>query len=219
MRMAQLERHLRKNAQLTFCAELSVAAPSSVEEEARRTGHFVYWNARAAPGSPAHLDRPYLVADDLEPLLGADADAAFAVLDADGDGAATLEECVAAVEGILRERRNLAAALADARSMVAILETIIGVLLHTLFVFFYLAIFDANIGQVGAAGVLGAAGVCRASLVLCFLLIFLRRPACPLAPPTTTHPPPTRHPPDLDLRLGPPRRLLLRLWLLRAHDL
>ncbi len=153
MRMAQLERHLRKHAQLTFRAELSRAAPpSSVEEEARRTGHFIYWNARAAPGSPAHLDRPYLVAADLEPLLCADADAAFAMLDGDGDGAATLEECVDAVAGILRERRNLAAALADARSIVNILEAIIGVLLHSLFFFFYLAIFDANVGQVSASG-------------------------------------------------------------------
>ena len=46
---------------------------------------------------------------------------------------------------IYKERKNLAYTLQDARGVVSKLELIMGVMMHVLFVFFYLIIFDVSI--------------------------------------------------------------------------
>ena len=45
---------------------------------------------------------------------------------------------------IYKERKNLAYTLQDARGVVSKLELIMGVMMHVLFVFFYLIIFDVR---------------------------------------------------------------------------
>lgn len=45
---------------------------------------------------------------------------------------------------IYKERKNLAYTLQDARGVVSKLELIMGVMMHVLFVFFYLIIFDVS---------------------------------------------------------------------------
>ena len=49
-----------------------------------------------------------------------------------------------AVLQIYKERKNLAYTLQDARGVVSKLELIMGVMMHVLFVFFYLIIFDVR---------------------------------------------------------------------------
>ncbi len=51
--------------------------------------------------------------------------------------------CVLHVQ-IYKERKNLAYTLQDARGVVSKLELIMGVMMHVLFVFFYLIIFDVS---------------------------------------------------------------------------
>ena len=46
---------------------------------------------------------------------------------------------------IYKERKNLAYTLQDARGVVSKLELIMGVMMHVLFVFFYLIIFDVSL--------------------------------------------------------------------------
>lgn len=60
------------------------------------------------------------------------------MLDDDGNGQVTVQECCAACARVFIDRRNLAASLKDARTIVGKLETVIGVVLHIFMFFLYL---------------------------------------------------------------------------------
>jgi hypothetical protein len=149
----------------------------NTEEEAQNVARFLFFNvAGAAPGGFGGGDGdaaaattgagglPAIAPSDLEPFLPADqAREAFAMLDDDGDGAATVGDCEAAVLKILRQRRHLAASLQDTRSIVAVLEVIIGVGVHVLFSFIYLVIFRLDVGQIW---------ISASGLVLAFTFVF-----------------------------------------------
>lgn len=78
-----------------------------------------------------HTGRDVVVLDDLEAFLG-ERDAKFAMdmLDEDRNGVVAVQECCAAVARLFVDRRNLAASLKDARTIVGKLEAVIGVCLH-----------------------------------------------------------------------------------------
>jgi hypothetical protein len=145
--MLSLEKEIRRNTlKVTFRDSLNQTAHTSVqnEEEAKTVARFLFFNIlhsqvggeHAAPATAPADGKPALVPADLEPLLPvADIPGAFAMLDDDGDGAATAADCEAAVLKIMLERRNLAASLEDARSIVAAVEVLFAVVIHIVFIF------------------------------------------------------------------------------------
>ena len=46
------------------------------------------------------------------------------------------------------DRRNLAATLKDGKNITKTLETLIGIVIHTIFIFFYLLVWEANVGSI-----------------------------------------------------------------------
>ncbi|KDD76404.1 hypothetical protein H632_c237p0 [Helicosporidium sp. ATCC 50920] len=162
LKLVQMERYIRKHAlQVTFYDELAAGARSETvtsEEEARRLGFYLFWNLKS------DLDQEELTLDDLERFMRPkDARAAFAMLDADGNGRVSCAEVSAAVASVFRDRENLAASLADARSVVGSLELVIGGVLHVIMVFLYLVIFGVNVLQFYLS---------FSSLVLAFSFVF-----------------------------------------------
>ena len=145
--LSQLERRIRKNA-LTFTWKDEMNKEGSIvvesEEEANRVGEYLY--LRLNDLNP--LYRRGVPQSRLEEILEPDdAAEAFQLLDADGNGIITKDDCVDTVVAIYQDRKNLAKSLSDVRSITAVLETLIGIVLHVIFVFFYLLIFEADIGQ------------------------------------------------------------------------
>lgn len=90
--------------------------------------------------------REYIVLEDLEEFLSEkDAKSGMDMLDADGNGRVNVQECCAAIARVFLDRKNLAASLKDAKSIVGTLETVIGLFLHVLFFFIYLLIWDVDV--------------------------------------------------------------------------
>jgi hypothetical protein len=86
------------------------------------------------------------VLEDLEQFLSEkDAKSGMDMLDADGNGRVNVQECCAAIARVFLDRKNLAASLKDAKSIVRTLEAVIGVFLHVLFFFIYLLIWDVDV--------------------------------------------------------------------------
>lgn len=73
-----------------------------------------------------------------------------------GDGVVNLKECIEAVDAVYVERKNLSKTLKDGRNITKTLETLIGTVIHVVFIFLYLLIFQANVSDiwVGFSGVL-----------------------------------------------------------------
>lgn len=144
-RLAKLERYIRKNElQVTFRDALNQVERSEVssEADAKRVAHFLFWNIKS------NFDTMSIEQRDLEPFLSPESvEPAFLMLDADGDGLVSIEDCVTAVTTIYQERRNLAASLKDTRNITTSLETGIGVALHFVFIFFYLLVFQVSVTQ------------------------------------------------------------------------
>ena len=93
--------------------------------------HHVIWRQSALPGSAAHdvmLQRPET---HLTPCAAC--------------CQVSLHDIRDAVINIYRERKFLAATLRDTRTVVSRLELVIGVVVHLVFVFFYLLIFRVRI--------------------------------------------------------------------------
>jgi mechanosensitive ion channel protein 4/5/6/7/8/9/10 len=86
------------------------------------------------------------VQSDLHPFLEpSEAKAAFTILDENGDGHVSMKELQQAVLKIYQERKNLAHALKDTKSVVGKLQLICQIVFHVLGFFSYLVVF-----QVGA---------------------------------------------------------------------
>ena len=148
-RLAKLERYIRKTAlEVTFRDALNNVERSEVtsEEQAKRVGLFLFWNVKS------DFDKPVISKEDLAYFLPeSEVDAAFEMLDDDSDGKVTVEDCVASVQTIFQERRNLKASLKDSRSIAASLETVVGVILHIILGFIYLIlVFNISFGQIWA---------------------------------------------------------------------
>lgn len=145
MRLAQMEKYIRKNAlQVTFRDTLSRAERREVvtsEQEAKKLAFYLFWNVKS------DYARSTINEEDLRVffLSPRDARLAFELLDADGDGVITAQDVCQAILGVFRERQNLAASLIDTKSVVASLETMIAVVLHIIMAFLYLVIFGVNV--------------------------------------------------------------------------
>ena len=146
VRLNMLETYIRNHKlSVSFNDDLNQKNVSKVENEmeAKRVGSFVFWNIKGdlKKGGITKSDlKPYVCADDL--------DLAFAMLDIDGNGSVDLKECIEAVESIYKERKNLANTLRDARNITKTLENLIGIIVHVLFIFLYLLVFQADVSEI-----------------------------------------------------------------------
>lgn len=145
-RLNKLEKYIRKhNIQITFRDELNRMNNSSFQsdKDARKVATFLFWNIKH------DVDSHYIFKDDLKPFVDEeDLDLAFNMLDTNADGKVNIRDCVSAVEAIYHERCNLASTLRDTKSITRVLETLIGIVIHTIFVFLYLLVFQVNVGQI-----------------------------------------------------------------------
>jgi len=146
VRLNMLETYIRNNKlSVSFKDDLNQTNISQVENEmeAKRVGSFLFWNIKG------DLNNGGITKPDLEPYVSADdLDLAFAMLDIDGDGSADLKECVEAVQSIYKERKNLSNTLRDARNITKTLENLIGIIIHVVWIFLYLLIFQADVANI-----------------------------------------------------------------------
>lgn len=145
-RLNLLETYIRNHAiAVSFKDELNQTNIAKVENqmEAKRVGSFLYWNLKGSLSSEG------IVKEDLEGYVPREElDLAFAMLDIHGQGVVSLKDCIKGVESIFLERRNLANTLKDSRNINKTLETLIGIILHVIFIFFYLLIFQADVSNI-----------------------------------------------------------------------
>ncbi|KAL4448058.1 hypothetical protein ABPG75_005277 [Micractinium tetrahymenae] len=144
IKMSKMEKYIRKHAlEVTFKDALSRVERServTSEIEAKKLGFYLYHNVKT------DFNREHIVLEDLEQFLDEkDAKAAMDMLDSDGNGQVNVQECCAAIAKVFVERRNLAASLKDAKTIVGKLETVIGVALHIFMGFLYLIIFNVDV--------------------------------------------------------------------------
>ena len=66
-------------------------------------------------------------------------------------GAVSLAELKEAVVGVYQERKNLALTLRDTKNVISKLEGLIGGVIHVMWVFFYLAIFNVDVTKASAS--------------------------------------------------------------------
>ncbi|KAI3438435.1 hypothetical protein D9Q98_000866 [Chlorella vulgaris] len=162
LRMSRMEKYIRKHTlEVTFKDALSRTERSeqvTTELEARKLGFYLFHNVKA------DYDRDTIILEDLEEFLSEkDARAAMDMLDEDDNKHVNVQECCTAVARVFLERRNLAASLKDARTIVGTLETLIGCFLHLLMAFLYLVIWNVDVLKAWAG---------FASLFLGFSFIF-----------------------------------------------
>lgn len=150
-----VEKHVRQNR-----LKLVFDKCSSVEDEgsAKQLAFYIFWNVME------DRTRENLVRSDLEHFLPEkDVDKAFKMLDCDGDGKPTWNECRDAVVQVFRRRKQLTAALSDTGSIVGTLHCILVVVLQTIFIFLYLLIWHVDVARVW---------VTFSSIILAFTFIF-----------------------------------------------
>ncbi|EFN57637.1 hypothetical protein CHLNCDRAFT_57189 [Chlorella variabilis] len=156
---------LRMSKMVTFKDTLSRTERSeqvTTELEAKKLGFYLFHNLKA--DYDRHGVGDYIVLDDLEQFLSEkDAKAGMDMLDEDDNGQVNVQECCGAITRVFVDRRNLAASLKDARTIVGTLETLIGIFLHILMGFIYLLIWDVDVLKTWAG---------FASLFLGFSFIF-----------------------------------------------
>lgn len=160
--LAKMEQYIRKNAlQVTFRDELNATERQesvTSKSEAKKLAFYLFWNVKA------DLERTYLIADDVADFLPEeDVEPAFSMLDHNSNGQVSLQECIAAVLSIYEMRCDLAMSLKDTKSVIGKLENVIGVVLHIIFVFFYMLVFQIDVIKTYLA---------LSSLVLAFSFIF-----------------------------------------------
>ncbi|PNH11269.1 Mechanosensitive ion channel protein 10 [Tetrabaena socialis] len=144
--------HIRRNKLrmgVTLTDQLRAAAEGGEESEvtskteAKRLAFYLHMNVL---GLSDFKGRRYLVARDFEPFFNTAQEVreAFGIFDTDGDGRISLGQMVDTIVRVYKERKKLALTLQDTRTVVAKLELICGCVLHIVFAFFYLVIFQAS---------------------------------------------------------------------------
>lgn len=146
-KLHKVEKHIRKNnLTVTFTDQLGQAKHSehvTGEKEARKLAFYLFWNIKP------YFTRNHIIMEDLEAFLSPEkAQEAFDMLDNNGDGKLVLADIRDAVIKIYKERRNLALSLKDTKTVVGKLELVIGVVLHIIFIFFYLMVFNVDLTKV-----------------------------------------------------------------------
>ncbi|CAK0787367.1 hypothetical protein CVIRNUC_010587 [Coccomyxa viridis] len=164
-RLHAVEKHLRKNPLQggTFYDKLQRSTSKkgfaeAAEKQAKRVAFYIYWNVKPDSG------RTFLIPSDFEELLPLEQSReAFGILDSDGNNQLTPGELCRGVTQIYKERANLAVQLKDTKSVVGRLKFVISVVLHIVFIFFYLMIYNVDIQKVW---------LLFSSVVLAFAFIF-----------------------------------------------
>lgn len=151
-RLARMERHMRERKlqaatlteRLARAGDQGEADEVNSSREAKQLAFYLFWNVR-----PPDNNRQHVTLEDLNDFLPPDkAAAALATLDVDHDGAVSLHDMRDAVLQIYNERKHLAFTLADAKSVVARLETLLAVAAHAAAALLYLLIFRVDVGRV-----------------------------------------------------------------------
>ena len=146
MRLNLLETYIRNhNIKVAFKDELNTASIGRIESEgeAKRVGSFLYWNVKGElTGVIVREDLNDFFLDDEEK------DLAFTMLDMSGDGQVDLRECIQAVDAVFVDRHNLAATLKDGKAITKTIENLIGIVIHVVFIFFYLLVWEADVGSI-----------------------------------------------------------------------
>lgn len=159
--LAKMEAYVRRHAlQVNFSDELRATERQEVtsEAEAKKLAFFLFWNVKA------DLERTYLMPEDVADFLPpGEAEEAFAMLDRNGNGTVTLSECIAAVIEIFEARCDLALSLKDTKTVIGKLENVIGVVVHIIFVFLYMLVFNVDVIKTYLA---------LSSLILAFSFVF-----------------------------------------------
>ena len=160
--MFKMEAYVRRHAlQVTFRDELNATERQeevTSETEAKKLAFFLFWNVKADP------ERPYLTFDDVTEFLPpGEAEQAYVMLDRNGNGSVSLSECIAAVVEIFEARCDLALSLKDTKTVITKLENVIAVVMHIIFIFIYMLVFNIDVIKTYLA---------LSSLVLAFSFIF-----------------------------------------------
>lgn len=161
VRTVGLEKYLRKrNLQVTLRDQLNQVEAVSVNISTyQRLGEFLFYHLTH------DMEATEVIKSDIRTFMTKekDVEAAFEMLDFNGDGKIDIEDCKQSLERVYWERANLANTLRDNKSINQVLEFLIGAVIHTIFVFFYLLILRQNVSQLW----LGFSG-----LIVAFSFIF-----------------------------------------------
>lgn len=156
-RLARLEKYMRKkNLKVTFRDQLNqVSGESNVDLQTyKKLATFLFWHITH------DIDATEITREHLSEFFSGekDIDEAFHMLDHNEDGVITLKDCMGSIEKIYHERCNLASSLRDTKAITGVLEFLVGMVIHTIFFFFYLLIFKAHVSEiwVGFTGLLVA---------------------------------------------------------------
>lgn len=140
LKLDAVETHVRKNRlKLVFdrCAEVKD------EASAKQLAFYIFWNVME------DRTREWLVRDDLTHFLPeADVDAAFAMLDIDGDGRPTWQECRQAVTAIFARRQQITDSLQDTDTIIGTVHVILVALVQVVFFFLYLLVWHVDVVRV-----------------------------------------------------------------------
>ena len=165
-RLNRLEKYMRKrNLKVTFRDQLNqVSGESNVDLQTyKKLATFLFWHLTH------DIDAREITRKHIAEFLSDqnEIEDAFQMLDHNQDGTITLKDCIGSIEKIYHERCNLASSLRDTKAITVVLEFLIGLVIHTIFLFFYLLIFKAHVSEiwVGFTGLLVAFSFIFASTV------------------------------------------------------
>ena len=155
MSLEAVQKHVRTNKlKLVFdkCSEVKD------EGAAKQLAFYIFWNVME------DRSRDFLLQSDIAHFLPEkDVDAAFRMLDSDGDGKPTWSECREAVTRIFKQRQTLTSALNDTGSIIGTLHVILLALIQVVSSFFYLLVWEVDVGHVW---------VSFTSVILAFTFVF-----------------------------------------------
>ena len=155
-RLNRMEKYLRKkNLHVTLRDQLNQVEDVMVNVSTyTRLGQFLFYHLTH------DMDAVEVTKDDIRVFVKKEknVDAAFKMLDSNEDGRVDMDDVVQSIEKVYFQRANLASTLRDNKSINYVLELLIGVIIHTLFVFLYLLILHRSVSEllVGFSGLVVA---------------------------------------------------------------
>ena len=160
-RLNRMEKYLRKkNLHVTLRDQLNQVDNVMVSVSTyTRLGQFLFYHLTH------DMDAIEVNKDDIRTFIKKEknVEAAFKMLDSNGDGRVDMEDVVQSLERVYFERANLASTLRDNKSINSVLEFLIGTIIHIMFVFLYLLVLRQSVSELW----LGFSG-----LVVAFSFVF-----------------------------------------------
>ena len=160
-RLNRMEKYLRKkNLHVTLRDQLNQVENVMVSVSTyTRLGQFLFYHLTH------DMDATQVTRDNIRTFIKKEKnlEAAFKMLDSNQDGRIDMDDVVKALETVYFERSNLANTLWDNKSINAVLEFLIGAIIHIMFVFLYLLILRQSVSELW----LGFSG-----LVVAFSFVF-----------------------------------------------